>query len=379
MTSNAPGYVDMRRNNFDLLRLFAASQVAYLHVANNLQVELTGVLLGLRNTLEYFPGVPIFFVISGFLISASLDRNPDLRSYAINRFLRIYPGLWASTLVTLLAIVFFGDRIWRAIELSGDSATYIVSKWLAAQVTFAQYYNPFLLKANYGVGHLNGSLWTIPVELQFYVTLPMVVLLRGGGAARIQNGRLIVATGLLFAISWLWQSHVLGLLVFSENLALLVKVSLLPYLYMFMLGIILQCNFDFVKDILTGRGLLWLTFYIAVSWVLLHAFNVPVGTNTPNILSMTILAIAVVSIAFTRGNLSEQILRGNDISYGTYVYHMIVANFAFELGYRGTTTVLAVVLLITYILSIASWVVIEEPALRLKRTSLLSRRLQPLA
>lgn len=378
MISNAAGSIDIRHNNFDLLRLFAASQVAYLHVANNLQVELTGVLLGLRSALEYFPGVPIFFVISGFLISASLGRNPDLRSYAINRFLRIYPGLWASTLVTLLAIVFFGDRIWRAIELSGDSATYIISKWLAAQLTFAQFYNPFLLKANYGVGHLNGSLWTIPVELQFYVTLPMVVLF-ARGTARIQNGRLIVATVLLYAISWLWQSHALGLRVFGENLALLVKASLLPYLYMFMLGIILQRNFDFVKDLLTGKGLLWLTFYIAVSWGLLHAFNVPVGTNTPNILSMTILAIAVVSIAFTRGNLSEQILRGNDISYGTYVYHMIVANFAFELGYRRTTTVLAVVLLITYILSITSWVVIEAPALRLKRTSLFSRRLQPLA
>ena len=91
---------------------------------------------------------------------------------------------------------------------------------------------------------------------------------------------------------------------------------------------------------------------------------------------MTILAIAVVSLAFTRPNLSEKILKGNDISYGTYVYHMIVANLAFELGYRGSTTVLWVVLFVTYLISVASWLVIEEPALRQKRHSLFSSRLQ---
>jgi peptidoglycan/LPS O-acetylase OafA/YrhL len=378
MTLNWLGEVDIRRNNFDLFRLFAASQVAYIHVAENLQVELTGWLLVLRNALQYFPGVPIFFVISGFLISASLDRNPDLRSYAINRFLRIYPGLWASTLVALLLMVFFGGRIWQAIGSSGDSATYIVSKWLAAQFTVAQSYNPFPLKSNYGVGHLNGSLWTIPVELQFYLALPILaVALWRGVPARTQNMRLLLVTGLLFAISWLYQAHAEGLLALNENLALLVKVSVVPYLYMFMLGIILQRNLNALKNMLAGKGLLWLAGYLVVAWVLRHSFDVREGTNTPNLLSMTMLAIAVVSLAFTRPNLSERMLRGNDISYGTYIYHMIVANLAFELGYRGSTAVLWVVLLVTYLLSIASWLVIEEPALRLKRNSLFSRRPPP--
>lgn len=368
-----------QHNNFDLLRLFAASQVAYLHVAKKLQVDLTGFLLVLRSALEYFPGVPIFFVISGFLISASLDRNLDLRNYAINRFLRIYPCLWTSTLVTLLLMVFFSGRIWQAIGSSGDSATYIVAKWLAAQLTVAQFYNPFPLKSNYGVGHLNGSLWTIPVELQFYVALPILaVVLWRGLPVRTQNMRLIFVTGLLFGISRLYQVHAEGLFALSENLAILVKVSIVPYLYMFMLGIILQRNLEALnqRKVLAGKGVLWLAGYIAVSWVLLHAFNVSPGTNMPNLFSMTILAMAVVSLAFTRGNLSEQILKGNDISYGTYVYHMVVANLAFELGYRGTTTVLWAVLLVTYVLSVVSWLAIEKPALRLKRLSLLSTRLQ---
>ncbi len=371
--------IDIRHNNFDLLRLFAASQVAYIHIAENLQVELTGWLLTLKEALNYFPGVPIFFVISGFLISASLDRNPDLRNYAINRFLRIYPGLWVSTLVTLLLLLFFGNNVWHAINASGDNAFYIVSKWLGAQLTIGQFYNPHAIKSNYGVGHLNGSLWTIPVELQFYIVLPaLAYMLWRGMSGRTQNIRLFSFCGLLYCASWFYQTHVSNLLDYSENLALIFKVSLIPYLYMFALGIIMQRNLDAVKNMLTGKGLFWLVVYLAIAWILKQAFDIRVGTNMPNLLSMTILAIAVISLAFTRPQISERALKGNDISYGTYVYHMIVANLAFELGYRGTTAALWIVLLVTYLIAIASWVVVEEPALRLKRHSLFSRRSKPL-
>ena len=37
----------------------------------------------LTNLIARFPGVPIFFVISGFLISASFARNPDIRQYMV--------------------------------------------------------------------------------------------------------------------------------------------------------------------------------------------------------------------------------------------------------------------------------------------------------
>jgi len=57
----------MQRNNFDLIRLFAALQVVVTH-GDRFILNWGGVL---SPVLEFIPGVPIFFLISGFLISAS--------------------------------------------------------------------------------------------------------------------------------------------------------------------------------------------------------------------------------------------------------------------------------------------------------------------
>lgn len=43
--------------------------------------------------------VDVFFVLSGFLLASSVERS-HASDFARNRFLRIYPGLWACLLVT---------------------------------------------------------------------------------------------------------------------------------------------------------------------------------------------------------------------------------------------------------------------------------------
>ena len=67
---NAP--VLSRENNFDAVRLFAAMQVMVCHGINHLQITS---LSGVVDVFSFFPGVIMFFVISGFLIASSLLRN----------------------------------------------------------------------------------------------------------------------------------------------------------------------------------------------------------------------------------------------------------------------------------------------------------------
>lgn len=146
----------MKINNFDLIRLFAASQVIIIHTVNHLNIAKPF----FWSLLGAFPGVPIFFVISGFLISASYERSSTLKNYAINRLLRIYPGLWCCVLITIFVASFFGVNF-----LNSQAPSWVASQFLGA------IYTPKFLN-NFGFGSYNGSLWTIPLELQFYIALP---------------------------------------------------------------------------------------------------------------------------------------------------------------------------------------------------------------
>ena len=74
-----------RNNNLEWLRLIFATQVMLVHFGQYLKIKIP-------SAIKYFPGVPAFFFVSGFLIYASYLNAPGRRYYE-NRFLRIFPPL----------------------------------------------------------------------------------------------------------------------------------------------------------------------------------------------------------------------------------------------------------------------------------------------
>src|SRR3982751_5707401 len=89
-------------NNFDLIRLLAALQVLYGHSAGWL--KLPPLPAPTSYAVARFPGVAVFFVISGFLVTRSfLESRSGIAGYFSRRALRIYPGwlLSASGVVGL--------------------------------------------------------------------------------------------------------------------------------------------------------------------------------------------------------------------------------------------------------------------------------------
>ena len=109
-------------------------------------------------------GVTLFYTLSGFLISWAFWKRKAAgsgqavpRGYFQRRFWKIYPPLALSILI--LTPFYIVDRAdWSYLP--------IAAKWLAGW--------PFVMPVN---GKFNPVMWTLVIEVQFYVTLPLLFLI----------------------------------------------------------------------------------------------------------------------------------------------------------------------------------------------------------
>lgn len=151
-----------------------------------------------------FFGVEVFFVISGYLITALLlaewrnGHRIALGSFYLRRARRLLPALFLMLgVVGLYSVLFLPDEVHT---LRGDTfgaVTYVQNWWqiFAGRSYFAEAGRPPLLK----------HLWSLAVEEQFYLLWPIIcaVLFRFFGD---RPGRLfgVIAGGALFSTLLMW-------------------------------------------------------------------------------------------------------------------------------------------------------------------------------
>lgn len=345
---------EFKVNNFDVIRIFAAVQVMILHVLMHLKLDYPAWFL----LFKPFSGVPMFFVISGFLISASYERNSDLKNYFKNRALRIYPGLWCCIFLTIFTIILFGGINFFRKE---------TIPWLLSQMA-GLIYTPGFLKS-YGLGAYHVSLWTIPIELQFYVILPIFYLLFALRAIKrevINNGFLILFSVFLILSYILYTQKFVLVPQLEQEETLTQKVlrySFIPHFYMFLFGVLLQRWNLYQSSLLYGKGLWWCLLF------LLFTYIVP-QSEIKRVFSMLLLCITTISLAYTKPGFAKKILNENDISYGVYIYHGLVINIFIVTGLTGKYVFSILVCLITIILAFMSWRIVERPFIRKKKVTL---------
>lgn len=118
-------------------------------------------------------GVDLFFVLSGFLLSTILMRNREqpgtLKVFYIRRALRIIP------LYTLLLVAYQVVRhAWLEPMNSGHQWLYANAMPFWSYATFTQ--NIFMASGNTSGAHFLGITWSLAVEEQFYLLLPLFIL-----------------------------------------------------------------------------------------------------------------------------------------------------------------------------------------------------------
>ncbi|MFL5846514.1 MAG: acyltransferase family protein [Solirubrobacteraceae bacterium] len=183
------GVAATRFLRFDGLRALAALSIVAYHQATQAGAFDSGALKQLAGRLDI--GVPVFFVISGFLlyrpfVAADVEGRgaPDTGAYAWRRFLRIAPAYWVA--LVLVALINPIHDI-----LARDGLKYF---------SFTQIYAPG------GSGGIPQA-WTLCIEVTFYAFLPLlawVVRRLGRGRDALRNHWLAVAAvglgGALFTI-----------------------------------------------------------------------------------------------------------------------------------------------------------------------------------
>lgn len=340
-------------NNLDLIRLIAALEVAVKHGMVHLDVgERWSEWLG------FIPGVPIFFFVSGFLIFRSYKNAPDIRVFASNRFLRLFPGL-AVCLVACVALVVGMGYLPVSRLLSSDFWI-----WVAAQLTLVQFYNWEALRG-FGDGVINGSVWTISVEIQFYVLTPIVawVVARRVGVLPVLIGLFLLAN---VAFAFVDKDATIGKLI---------MVTFVPWLYMFLAGAWAGYNDERVRRLLSIRWR-WLFLAYAAALAISIALGIPYLGNYISPLLFVPICALVLKAAYARPWLAHRLLRRNDVSYGVYIYHMPVFNGLIQLGLTGDLVWLLLGLALTVLCAGLSWLLVEKPALAAKRATLRSVRVE---
>ena len=344
-----------RVNNFDLIRLIAALQVAIHHSLSHLEVEhISSMILTISS---YFPGVPVFFFVSGFLISKSYENNSRIKEYASNRILRIYPALIICTFAALLSIYLTGyleNRDFSIIEFV---------LWVVGQISVFQFYNPEFMR-EFGTGVMNGSLWTISVELQFYIMVPIIYYVFGLAKQNNTNRNLLI---LIFVFMLFHVGKYSFNQEYDENLLFkLFGVSFIPWIWMFLVGVLFQKNFVTLHKFLSGKALFILPLYLMISYYSTTYFGWSMGNGINPILYL-FLASFVFSFAYSFPMLSQNLLKRNDISYGVYIYHIPVVNVLIYYGYTTKVVYVVAAIIATILLAGLSWFVFEKNSMKLKK------------
>ncbi|WP_298207627.1 acyltransferase [Acidovorax sp.] len=326
-------------NNFDAIRIVAATMVLYSH-----HFALTGQMEPSFFGIHSLGGlaVTIFFVLSGYLVNASWQRDPNLWRFGLRRFLRIWPALTVAVVLTAYVLGAWVTQL-PLKEYLTHRAT---ANYLQALGMKIQFVLPGVFENNpYRLG-VNGSLWTIPIEVRCYIALGLA------GLIGLLKYRPVLLLSIAVLIGWfLARSNpdLTGTVNHSRELSAFFLAgaalyTLEPYwrrrpaLWGVVIGL--------------ATAMIWMAGWRHSALLMgLPFFIIYAGTQTT---------------AYVR-----RAGRWGDPSYGIYLFAFPIQQTVIQygwpqLGFAGT---LAVSLIITVALAYASWHLVEKQALRFKPSS----------
>jgi peptidoglycan/LPS O-acetylase OafA/YrhL len=342
-------------NSFDFVRFSAALLVLYSH-AFAIGGAPEPVIAGFCSLGSL--GLLIFFSISGYLVSMSWLSDGSVVRFATRRSLRIFPAL---TAVILLSTFVLGPIV-TTMPMQAyfhHRATY---QYLANIGLYVSYYLPGCFEHAPIPNAVNGSLWSLPVEVLMYIILGglgwasllkrrvfMAVFCGGVGCAALYFLRSTPLT--LPFLDLIISPHPDPILFLGMELHQVMLVA--PY---FWAGCLIYLYRDLVKLTMSATIIVFMIMLL-----------LPPG-DLRTVCSW--FAIPYITLAFCTQN--DRLFRiptsVGDLSYGIYIYAFPIQQtiyFYWHTKYsilQMTAITAGLVLICAFI----SWHLIENPSLRLK-------------
>lgn len=290
--------------------------------------------------------VECFFVVSGYLVTNSYDRDPDLLRFFIKRLFRIYP--------LYITVVIAQTIILGSLAPGGISGNFgSMGTYLLANAVFANF-----LQHDIGSGvltalvdpSLNAALWTLKIEFAFYLIVPVIWRFTE------RWGWPVLAA--IFALSILYRQVMdgMGYLTLGKQLP--------GQLQFFVLGIAAYRWRHLLR--LDNRlvGLALSIGLLAVITALLH--------SRPPVLYPVLVAALVVTLALK----TPRLRMTTDLSYGVYLLHSPTIQLSLLLGlYRPDLIGLGAIIALVVAMAFVVERTVEAPGIALGRD--LIRRLHP--
>jgi peptidoglycan/LPS O-acetylase OafA/YrhL len=293
--------------------------------------------------------VDVFFVTSGFLVTASLLTRQSAIEFVWARVLRIYPAL----LIMLLLTVFGLGVCFTSLPLRSyltDSGIYRYLFKCATLITGVAFDLPGVFTDNPYKSPVNGSLWTLTHEIRMYTILVMVwVALRLAKNIRLELFQLAITSSAVVASIYL---------AFSSSFDIYLNQHFTWLFYMFFSGAAFY--------VLRERIKLSLSLFALFSVVLLLS----IAANRQNIFFVVYL-FTIPYILFYMAYIPSGIIRKynllGDYSYGVYIYAFPVQqSVAALIPGVSVLSMLTISSFFTLILAVLSWNLLEKHALGLK-------------
>lgn len=207
----------------DGLRGLAALAVVLFHLSGNMNEIFHQSLPGFVAAIfKYgYLGVPVFFVLSGFVIAHAVASRRVSLSYVgvfvVRRSIRLDPPYWAAIALAVAMLLIKQNILDEQVSLPSY-----------ADVFFHMFYLQDLLQID---PVLSSVFWTLCLEIQFYIFFVLSIYFVG--RAKVEHFHFLHTSFLLI-------TGLLSLFIYVDILPFSIKGTFFPYWHFFVSGVILQ-------------------------------------------------------------------------------------------------------------------------------------------